>query len=82
MGIEKTNYDVVENEGKIDVCLVKSGPSSLPIMAMLILEEIDMQPSGSGIPRMCGCMYTVWVYAQHTICGCTVYVHIMFNMCG
>ena len=75
MGIEKTNYDVVENEGKVNVCLVKSGPSSLPIMAMLILEESDVQPSGSGIPRMCGCMYIMCGY-MYSMCGC------MYSMCG
>ena len=45
MGIEKTTLDVVENEDKVEVCLVKSGPSSLPIMAMLIVEETTVSGS-------------------------------------
>nr|WNS50027.1 Na-Ca exchanger/integrin-beta4-like protein [Halisarca dujardinii] len=43
--IEESDLDVVENENMVEVCLVKSGPSTEPIMAMLIVEEIV---SGSG----------------------------------
>ena len=38
--IERRVIDVIENQTFVDVCLVKSGPSSRPIMALLIANEL------------------------------------------
>ena len=38
--IEKRVIDVIENQTFAEVCLVKSGPSSRPVMAVLNPEEL------------------------------------------
>ena len=38
--IEKRVIDVIENQAYVEVCLVKSGPSSRPIMALVNPDEL------------------------------------------
>ena len=38
--IERRVIDVIENQTFVEVCLVKSGPSSRPVMALLIANGL------------------------------------------
>ena len=42
--------DVIENQEFVEVCLVKSGPSSRPIMALVNAEEITGTVGSPGGP--------------------------------
>ena len=47
--IERRVVDVIENQTFVEVCLVKSGPSSRPVMALVNDEELtgnDRSPGG------------------------------------
>ena len=46
--IEKRVIDVIENQAYVEVCLVKSGPSSRPIMALVNLEELTGNAGSPG----------------------------------
>ena len=46
--IEKRVADVIENQKFVEVCLIKSGPSSRPVMALVNAEELT---GDAGSPR-------------------------------
>ena len=46
--IEKRVIDVIENQTFVEVCLVKSGPSSRPILAVVNAEEITGNAGSPG----------------------------------
>ena len=51
--IERRVIDVIENQAFVEVCLVKSGPSSLPIMALVNADELTGNAgSPSGWPSV------------------------------
>ena len=47
---EKRVLDVIENQTYVEVCLVKSGPSSRPVMALVNLEELTGNAGSPGGP--------------------------------
>ena len=48
--IEKRVIDVIESQTFAEVCLVKSGPSSRPIMALVNAEELTGNAGSPGGP--------------------------------
>ena len=48
--IERRVIDVIENQAYVEVCLVKSGPSSRPIMALVNAEELTGNAGSPGGP--------------------------------
>ena len=46
--IERRVIDVIENQTFAEVCLVKSGPSSLPVMALVNAEELTGNAGSPG----------------------------------
>ena len=48
--IERRVIDVMENQAYVEVCLVKSGPSSRPIMALVNAEELTGNVGSPGGP--------------------------------
>ena len=48
--IERRVINVIENQAYVEVCLVKSGPSSRPIMALVNAEELTGNVGSPGGP--------------------------------
>ena len=48
--IERRVINVIENQAYVEVCLVKSGPSSRPIMALVNAEELTGNAGSPGGP--------------------------------
>ena len=48
--IERRVLDVIENQTYVEVCLVKSGPSSHPIMAVVNAEGLTGNAGSPGGP--------------------------------
>ena len=48
--IERRVIDVIENQTFVEVCLVKSGPSSLPVMALVNADELTGNFASPGGP--------------------------------
>ena len=48
--IERRVIDVIENQAYVEVCLVKSGPSSRPVMALVNAEELTGNDGSPGGP--------------------------------
>ena len=48
--IERRVIDVIENQAYVEVCLVKSGPSSHPVMALVNAEELTGNAGSPGGP--------------------------------
>ena len=48
--IERRVIDVIENQEVVEVCLVKSGPSSLPVMALVNADEFTDNVGSPGGP--------------------------------
>ena len=48
--IERKVIDVIENQTNVEVCLVKSGPSSRPVMALVNAEELTGNAGSPGGP--------------------------------
>ena len=48
--IERRVIDVIENQAYVEVCLVKSGPSSRPVMALVNAEELTGNAGSPGGP--------------------------------
>ena len=48
--IERRVIDVIENQTFAEVCLVKSGPSSRPVMALVNAEELTGNVGSPGGP--------------------------------
>ena len=48
--IERIVIDVIENQKFVEVCLVKSGPSSHPVMALVNTDELTGNVGSPGGP--------------------------------
>ena len=48
--IERRVIDVIENQTFVEVCLVKSGPSCRPVMALVNAEELTGNAGSQGGP--------------------------------
>ena len=48
--IERRVIDVIENQSFVEVCLVKSGPSSHPVIAVVNTEELTGNAGSPGGP--------------------------------